>query len=285
VIAGSHMFIVDSGNGSTRNLLQMGVPVGGIDAVFLTHFHSDHIADLGELMLQRWIGAANDTPLTVYGPVGVDGVVAGFDAAYRLDDRYRTAHHGPTIAPPSGAGGVAATQPLGDAANAETIVFDQDGVRITMFRVNHEPVEPAVGYRFDYGGRSVVLSGDTAPTVSVTEHARNADLLIHEALQPHLVGVLTEAAEATGRANLAQITRDIIGYHTTPEDAAHIAAEADVRELVLNHIVPPLPSPVLYGAFLGNAQVLFHGPITVGEDGMIFTLPADEPGVIEHAKR
>ena len=107
VIAGKRIFVVDTGDGGARNILLMGIPPGRIEALFLTHFHSDHIDGLGPLMLLRWTGSAAHSPLPVYGPPGVERVVAGFDAAYALDNGYRTAHHGATIVPPSGAGGAA----------------------------------------------------------------------------------------------------------------------------------------------------------------------------------
>ncbi len=103
VMAGKHFFVVDAGQGSTRNLLLMNLPLRNADALLLTHFHSDHIADVGEMELQHWAGGSNHEPLNVIGPIGVDYVVAGFNLAYRLDDGYRVAHHGPETMPPSGA--------------------------------------------------------------------------------------------------------------------------------------------------------------------------------------
>ena len=106
VLAGKHFFIVDAGEGSTRNVLLMNLPIGKADAILLTHFHSDHIADLGEMELQRWVGGSNKTPVDVIGPTGVEQVVQGFNLAFQLDDSYRVAHHGPETVPPTGAGGV-----------------------------------------------------------------------------------------------------------------------------------------------------------------------------------
>jgi ribonuclease Z len=271
VIAGPHIYVVDAGEGGARNLTLMGLPTGRIERLFLTHFHSDHIDGLGPMLLLRWSGKPNLAPLPVAGPQGVERIVAGFNEAYAQDNGYRTAHHGPAIMPPAGAGAVAEAFAI---AGAPLVILDRDGVRVTAFPVDHGPVFPAVGYRFDYKGRSVVLSGDTAPSPSVVANAKGADLLVHEALQPNLVERLTDALAAKGINNTAQITRDILNYHTSPEAAADAAEAAGVKQLLLNHIVPPLPFTFAYPAFLGDAPKHFGGPITVGEDGMIFTLPA-----------
>jgi ribonuclease Z len=271
IIAGKHIFVVDAGEGGARNIALMSVPTARIERLFLTHFHSDHIDGLGPMMLLRWAGSGNTSPLPVHGPEGVDAVVAGFNAAYTADNGYRTAHHGEAIVPPAAAGAVAVPFTLtGDSA----VIYTADGVKITAFRVNHAPVTPAVGYRFDYQGRSVVISGDTASTAILVSAAKGADLLIHEALQPKLVGLISEALDAKQIKTAAQITRDILDYHTSPEDAAKAAQRAGVGELVLSHIVPAIPSRFFYPAFLGDAQRHFNGPITIGEDGMLFSLPA-----------
>jgi ribonuclease Z len=229
-------------------------------------------------LLLRWSGKPNDTPLPVSGPTGVEQVVNGFNMAYAPDHGYRTAHHGPALMPPGGAGAVA--QPF-TIAGAPMIVLDDGGLRITGFPVDHHPVEPAVGYRFDYKGRSVVISGDTGPSPSLDAAARGTDLLVHEALQPRLVTRLTNALAARGIANTAQITRDILNYHSSPEQAADAARAAGAGHLLLTHIVPPLPLRFAYPAFLGEAAEHFDGPITIGEDGMIFSMPAGSTAITQ----
>ncbi|MGN6819292.1 MAG: MBL fold metallo-hydrolase [Sphingomonas sp.] len=273
IIAGRHIMVVDSGEGGARNIALMGIPNGRIDAVFLTHFHSDHIDGLGPMMLLRWTGSGATSPLPVYGPPGVERVVAGFDDAYALDAGYRTAHHGPRIAPPTGAGGVArpfAVPPR--RSNDQVVVFDADGLRVTAFRVDHGPVDPAIGYRFDYKGRSVVVSGDTAASPALVEAARGADLLVHEGLQPRLVKLMTATLTKRDVPNTAQITRDILSYHASPALVAREAQTAGVRFLVFTHVIPQLPSRMMYPAYLGDARRLYDGPMMVGEDGMMFSL-------------
>jgi ribonuclease Z len=278
VVAGEQLFIVDSGAGSSRVLSRMRIPQGKIAAIFLTHFHSDHIDGLGELLMQRWANGGHSTPVPLYGPSGVGEVARGFDLAYRLDDGYRVAHHGEAVVPASGAGAVAHAFAAPPEGKGE-VLLERDGVKVTAFRVDHAPVEPAVGYRFDYKGRSVVLSGDTVRSTNLEAFARDADLLVHEALAPHLVGLITEAAESAGNDRIAKITRDILDYHTTPVEAARSAHAAGVGHLLYNHIVPPLLLPPMVDLFVEGVDEAYSGPVTVGRDGMLVKMPAGSDAI------
>ena len=270
VAAGEYTFVVDAGEGAARNLGLARIAPGKPDAVFLTHFHSDHIASLGDIMLVRWSSNAASRPVEVVGPPGVETVVRGFNEAYRLDTGYRVAHHGHGAMPPSGAGGFARTVELGSEPDASAVVFDREGLTVTMFRVDHGPVRPAVGYRFDYQGRSVALSGDTTSTPSIAKNAAGVDVLFHEALSQPMVSVIQRYAS---NPSTAKIAHDIPGYHSTPEQAAQMAADAGAKRLVFYHIIPPLRSRALYRVFLGDAGRIYRGPMVIGRDGMMLTLP------------
>ena len=276
VMAGDQTYIVDIGEGGARNLALMAIPAPDIDGVLLTHFHSDHIDGMGPLMLFHWTQGATKTPLPVYGPTGVEEVVAGFNAAYAIDNTYRIAHHGETIVPSSGGG--AEARPF-TMTGETTVILEKDGLTITAFKVDHDPVDPAVGYRFDYKGRSVVISGDTKKSPSLERAAKGADLLVHEALASHLVKRMGAAGKRRGMDNMATIMHDILDYHASPEEAAESAQIAGVKQLVLSHLVPPIPSPYFYPAFLADAPDKFDGPIIVGEDGMLVSLPADSTAI------
>ncbi len=283
VVAGQRMVVVDAGTGGARNLQRLGFVPGRVDALFLTHFHSDHIDGLGELAMLRWTGGAHGAPLPVHGPAGVEDVVAGFTDAYRRDFGYRVAHHGEATVPSSGAGTVAV--PFAVPAPGEApIVYAAEGLEVRAFVVDHEPVSPAVGYRFDYRGRSVVVSGDTAKSANLEARARGADLLVHEALSPELVGRMHAAATAAGRANLAKITADIPDYHTSPVEAAQVAEAAGARHLLFYHVVPPLPVPGLEAVFLDGVSKAYAGGVTLGRDGSFVSLPAGS-GAIAVSKR
>lgn len=278
VVAGEQLFIVDAGAGSSRVLSRMRIPQDRIDAIFLTHFHSDHIDGLGELLMQRWANGGSATPVPLHGPRGVEQVARGFAAAYRLDDGYRIAHHGEAVMPASGAG--ARARPFAPPPDGEgEVLLERAGVKITAFRVDHAPVEPAVGYRFDYGGRSVVLSGDTRRSTNLEAFARDVDLLVHEALSPRLVARISEAAETAGNQRIAKIARDILDYHTTPVEAARSARAAGVGHLLYNHIVPPLLLPPMVELFVEGVDEVYSGPVTVGRDGLLVQMPAGSDAI------
>lgn len=274
VIAGSHVMVFDSGSGGARRLARMGFPLARLEKVYLTHLHSDHIDGLGELMLQAWVGGSRATPLPIAGPEGVGDVVGGFNTAYRLDSTYRTAHHGTQIANPAGFGGAAEVIPAPTGAGHAQVLVDKDDLRITVIAVNHAPISPAFGYRIDYNGRSVVLSGDTVYSADLVAASSGVDVMFHEALRPSMVVEMRDAAAKKGQSHIAKVMGDILDYHASPEDAARAAADAKAKQLVIYHIVPPLPSSMLDAAFLGDAPKLFSGPIRVAEDGLLISLPA-----------
>jgi ribonuclease Z len=273
VLAGEQAFVFDAGSGSIRKLMRMGFPMERIEGAFLTHLHSDHFDGMGELMLQAWVGGGRSRALPIYGPPGTAQVVEGFNQAYRIDSGYRTAHHGPVIANPAGFGGEAIESPLPENAISQ-VAYEQKGVRITVFRVDHAPIDPAFGYRIDYKGRAIVISGDTVYSPDLVRTAKGADVLFHEALNTKMVAALGKKLGERGRANNAQIMTDIQNYHASPEGAARAAKEAGVQALVLYHLVPPLPSGLIEPLFLGEAPKRFTGTLKIGQDGMIVSLPA-----------
>lgn len=269
VIAGDRMFVVDIGEGGARNLTRMGINTADVDGVLLTHFHSDHIDGMGPLMLMHWVREAKTTPLNVHGPSGVEAVIDGFNAAYATDDTYRTAHHGEGVAPTTGGGAIA--HPFAMTADQVTVLEDGD-LTITAFNVVHAPVFPAVGYRFDYKGRALCISGDTAKSANLEKVCKGADIIVHDALQPKLVKEMQLEMERRGNTIAAKIFFDIQDYHASPEQAAESAQTAGAQTLVLSHLVPPLPTDYLHAAFLGDAPDRFDGKIVVGADGMLFSL-------------
>lgn len=277
VAAGSQLFMVDAGTDGIRNLIRMGMQPGSIDAVFLTHFHSDHIDGLGELATLRWVNDANTTPLPVYGATGLDNIVNGFNMAYQLDSVYRNAHHGDSVAPLSGAG-MQANSFDKPREGASLVLIETPDLKIETFAVDHSPVDPAVGYKFTYKGRTTLITGDTVKSDTIIQHSKGIDLLVHEALAPNLVGLMHKTAIKKDMTVLAKVTSDILDYHASPMDAAETAKEAGVKHLLYYHIVPPLVAPGQKQLFLNGAQDVFEN-YTIGQDGVLFSLPAGSSDV------
>jgi ribonuclease Z len=272
VLAGRDGYIFDVGSGSDRKLGAMGFPMVRLEATFLTHLHSDHFDGLGALMLQAWMAGGRSTPLPVYGPEGTDRVVDGLMTAYGIDRGYRIAHHGPEVARPSGFGGVATNID-------ESFTFERNGLSIRTLRVDHAPIDNAYAFRLDYKGRSVVISGDLKYSKEFARFAQGADLILHEALNPAMVGKLGETLAARGNTDGAKIMADIPDYHTTPEEAARVAQLAGAKALVLYHLVPAPPARLIEPAFLGDAKQNFDGQLELAKDGMLISLPAQSQQV------
>lgn len=267
ILAGESLYLVDAGAGSARVATLGQLPLQRLEAVFLTHFHSDHIAALPEFNLNSWV-AGRPNQLSVFGPTGVAEVVDGLTAAYRLDSTYRVAHHGEELMPPD-LGVMQAN--LMEAGTAQE--FGE--LTVTSFEVNHDPIRPAVGYRFDYRGRSVVISGDAIITQGLVDAAADADLLLQDTLSLPIIKTLEKASAGT---RIEKILLDIQDYHAHTDDLSALVDQSGVRQLALYHLVPP-PSNALFEKIF--SRDLPKGTI-VTEDGMIFELPAgsDEVSVV-----
>ena len=288
VVAGSHFFLVDIGPEATEHLVGWRMRLDQLDGVLLTHFHSDHIGELGELNMQSWV-QGRQRPLPVYGASGVENIVAGFNSAYAADVAARHAHHArdrgllplaaaPLIARPFMPAKGAVTPNV-----ASAVVFDQDGLRITAFVVDHGVVRPAVGYRFDYRGRSVVVSGDTRPTPALVAVARGADVLVHEAQAKHLMHLLAGESKAHGNGTLGLLLEDTNDYHTSPGEAATLANAAGVRELVFTHFSPPASNALVRRAFFRGVDAIRPHHWRAARDGLWLEIPADG-GALRHGQ-
>lgn len=276
VFAGGEIFVVDAGAGSWANAARWQLPTDKVGTVLFTHFHSDHIGDLGEVNLQSWVGG-RPKPLAVYGGPGIERVVAGFNEAYALDRSYRTAHHGEDFLKPE-LGIIEAHAIEGVTPGQSVTVLERNGLKISAFLVDHDPVHPAFGYRFDYKGRSVVFSGDTAKSANLAIAAKGADLLIHEAMVKEAVMTMHDAAARHGNERIAKIMTDILDYHASPRDAAETAAAAGVPQLVLSHLIPPVPHWFGKIIFLRDTDV--PGVATrLAFDDMLIELPAGSKDV------
>ena len=271
VIAGGRFYVIDTGPGSWNQLALRRIPGERIGGIFYTHYHSDHIGELGEFNMQTWV-AGRPGPLAVYGPEGVQRLVAGYTEAYALDVGYRVAHHGTALLDVAKAAMQAQVLPL-PAGNGAVPVFKDGDLTVSMFAVPHAPISPAVGYRFDYRGRSLVISGDTRRDERIVGIAKGTDLLVHEAQAQHLVARLRALSGEAGRPRLEKVFGDIPDYHTSPVEAAELANAAGVPLLLLYHLTPPPPSRLAQKVFLRGVDAVRPRGTVLADDGTLVTLP------------
>lgn len=282
VFAGGRFWVVDTGPESVENLVLWGIPLSKIGGVLLTHFHSDHIGDLGELQLQTWAGGRREQ-LAVYGGPGVESVIAGFNQAYQLDQGYRTEHHGEKVMPSAAWGMVAHTVtlegPPTPKKDRSALVYDDGTLRITALEVDHAPIEPSYAYRFDYKGRSAVITGDLKYHPPLVSGAANADVLVSEAISRSMTQSLEHAAHSVGRDRTEAIMHDVQDYHISPEEAATIANDANVKLLVYYHLLPAPDGFLPRQLFARGVNEVRRGGWTIADDGSLYTLPLDSKEV------
>jgi ribonuclease Z len=258
--AGNQKLVIDAGRGITMRLFQLKIPIGKIECLFLTHFHSDHTSGLPDLWLTGWLESSfgtRRTPFHVIGPTGTKMLTSNLERAYAADIKIRIEDE---KLPPEG------VAILAEEFTTDGVVYDKDGVRVIAFLVDHgDVIKPAYGYRIEYGGRSVVVSGDTRYNENVVKYGTGADLLIHEV--------------ATARPALmaqAYIQR-IIAHHTTPREAGLVFSRTKPKLAAYTHLVLPASDTVLPATvadLIAETRTTYSGPLEIGEDLMSFEIEA-----------
>ena len=276
VVAGEKVYMIDAGGSAARTLSRLNFPMARLKGIFITHFHSDHIDGLGEVLISSWIRGSRSEPTPIYGPEGVAQLVEGFNQAYQLDHIVRSKHHGDEIADIEGAGGHPVTFELTDEL---LLVHDGGDIQISAFPVDHGVVAPAVGYRIDYKGRSVVISGDTTTNWDAPRFAKDVDLLIHSVMSHEMVHQLADIAKEQGNVMGETIMHHITEYFSTPVEVAQLATKARVQELLFYHISPPLPFGFLENLYLKEVDEHYSGEFQLAEDGLLVSLPANTDSI------
>lgn len=246
VEAGQQYLLFDCGRGATIRLSQAGVPFSSVSALFLTHLHSDHVVGLSDLWLTGWI-MGRHVPLQVWGPAGTTDMLKHLEQAHAFDVHVRR-----DIDEQLPAQGAVLT----GKDISEGIVYENDGLKVTAFLVDHGLVKPAFGYRIDYQAHSVVLSGDTRPSENLVKFARGTDVLIHEVFDP-------EAYREVGNSLTNEQRLRVREHHTIPEEAGQIFTKVAPKLAVYSHIVPPDVPDVI-----PHTRKTYSGPLEVGEDLM-----------------
>lgn len=268
VQAGGKTLLIDCGRGTTQRLRQAGLKLGQVDALFVTHLHSDHVVGIPDLWLTGWLEAdyaQRKGPFVVYGPVGTRALMDGLTTAYGWDIQARIADQGLKL----------------EAVRAQVtefqqgVVYDQGGVRVTAITVDHgELLNPAFGFRVDYGGRAVTVSGDTRFSENLLRQATGSDLVIHQvaAVRPELLE--------------NPVFKVILAHHTKPEEAGTLFSRVKPRLAVYYHFVllgmPGIP-PVTERDVFEMTRKTYDGPLLIGEDLMAFRLERDQ--VVQLAPR
>lgn len=259
VEAGDQKLLVDAGRGVPIRLRQLNVALGKIDVLFITHYHSDHTSGIPDVWLTGWLPspyARRTTPFHVIGPVGAKALMSNLEKAYALDIKIRLEDE---KLPPEG------IATFVEEFDKDGVVYEKNGVKVIAFEVNHGPaIRPAVGYRIEYKGHSVVISGDTRYNQNVIKYGTGADVLIHEvgSARPELL------------ATSIPVQR-IIAHHTTPREAGMVFSQAKPKMAVYTHIVlqsnEKIPEPTL-DEVVAETRQTYSGPLTVGEDLMSFEI-------------
>jgi len=256
--AGEQKLLIDAGRGATIRLYQIGVPIGRIDALLLTHYHSDHTSGIPDLWLTGWLQSHFGTrtkPFRVIGPAGAKNLMLHLEQAYALDIAIRIEDE------KLPAEGIAVRV---EEFDTDGTIYERDGLRIIAFEVDHgDVIKPAYGYRIEYSGRAVVMSGDTCCNENVVKYGAGADLLVHEV--------------AIVRPELASepFIQRIMAHHTTAREAGTIFARAKPKLAAFTHLVflasEQVP-PASIDDLIAEARQSYGGPLQVGEDLMSFEI-------------
>jgi ribonuclease Z len=258
VEAGDQKLLIDAGRGATIRLYQLKVPIGRIDALLLTHYHSDHTCGIPDVWLTGWLEShfgTRKTPFRVIGPTGAKALMENLERAYALDIKIRIADE---KLPPEG---IATSVTEYDR---DGLVYEKNGVKVIAFEVDHgEVIKPAYGYRIEYGGRAVVISGDTRFNQNVIKYGTGADLLVHE------------VAAAPPELMKEAFVQRIIGHHVTPREAGMVFALTKPKLAAFTHVVQlasdRIPPPTL-DEMLAETRQTYDGPLQIGEDLMCFEI-------------
>ena len=269
VEAGDHTFLIDAGRGATIRLFQIGMPIGKIDALLITHFHSDHTVGIPDLWLTGWLSSyfgARQKPFHAIGPIGTRALMQHLEAAYvrdveiRIEDEKLERKHAAITV---------------EEFAQDGVVYEANDLRVIAFTVDHgAAIKPAYGYRIEYQNRVAVISGDTRYNENVVKYATGADLLIHEV--------------AMARPELLEepYIQRIVNHHTSPREAGLVFSRAQPKLAAYTHLVllasETVAAPSIKQLIM-ETRVTYSGPLEVGEDLVCFEI--DEHVVVRHRRR
>lgn len=251
IVSNGLAYVIDCGNGVARQLVSAGVPLSTLRHIFITHHHSDHNADYGNLILLSWTAGLR-TRVDTWGPPPLEKMTRLFFEMNATDIEARVADEGRVALTP--------LVHVHELVKAGPVMRD-DNLKVTAALVHHPPLVPAFGFRFDAPDRSIVISGDTAPSEALVQLARGSDVLVHEALyEPGIDRLVARVPNST------TLKKSILSHHTRAQDAGRIAHDAGVKVLVLSHLVPPDDPEITDQMWIDAARLHFNGRILVAKD-------------------
>jgi ribonuclease Z len=270
-VVGAGVFLLfDAGHGCAGRLLDMEAPLGQISTVFFTHLHADHVSGLGEVINNSWL-FGRKTDLQVYGPPGTEKVIDGFAEAYKPEVENKVALRKKSELDPSHS--IAEPKIITVEDNDAHTVYKKNGLVVKAFRTEHAGFKYAYGYRVEYGGSVMVISGDTRFSQQMIRHAEYADILIHEAYSKRMMDIVARVVDDLKVGLNSKAIRTIGEAHTSTLDVAKVAKEAGAHKLVLTHIIPPLPNVITEKIFTLDMDDIYDGEIILAKDGMRLNLP------------
>lgn len=249
VRCGGLTLLIDIGSGVTQRLVEAGSNGAQIDALLITHIHSDHLVDLYQFIISSW-HQNRDRPQVIYGPPGIKKLLDAHMDAWKDERELRIAYEQRTS--------TAAFEIEVHEFNDSVVLIEREGAKVSAVRVEHDPIEYAFGFVFEADGRKLVLSGDTRPCDMLIEASRGAEVLVHEVYH-HGRNPRPEGTRS------AETAKNVAAYHTLSTDVGVVARKADVGALILTHIVPPNADT---GQLLDDVRQAFDGFVAVGEDLM-----------------
>ncbi|MEP0068297.1 MBL fold metallo-hydrolase [Pyruvatibacter sp.] len=270
VIAGGMFFLFDAGQGAAQQLNATRSPFQKLETIFLTHLHSDHMSGTADVLHNGWLLGRQEL-IEVVGPPGTEQLLEGISLSFQHDIEERQRVLGTEYANNETAMGT--PREITIDTDAAVTVFDRDGVVIRAFRVEHPDWPHAYGYRVEFAGKSIVISGDTRYTRAIGRHAQGVDLLIHEVVNVEMMEMAADSIRENGGEIAPERLALITAVHTPTLDVARAAVDAQAKKLVLTHLIPPIPAnSFVESIYVEGMDDIYEGDIIVARDGMRLTL-------------
>jgi len=262
-------FLFDAGPGAARQMELLRLPLQSLEAIYITSHHADHILDLPEVIQRSWIiGRAG--PLPIYGPDGVDSVTTGTSALLYPEVQFRKLHNQSEEIDEDGA--EILTYDIDQDSMSHVVVYDQEGITISAFKLSYSEMGYNMGYRITYDDKTLVICGASIYPDQIVPYAQGADILLFEAVSKDLLERAMGVLQEQEMDRDASVLKKLLSYHASPLDAAQLAAAANVKKLILSHLGPAPENPISRRYYISGMDDIYDGTILLAEDGDLFVI-------------